>query len=566
DYKEQERSPGASQPGHCTPQMSPVEYSQLVSAQSQKMPTRNQTVLTSAYCSMPERASTQNSRAHPGTAIGFHCVESSETVSVNQHVLCADQTLWPAGAQLIELEDTQDICLPNAQRSAIPDTQNTVQEEGCWMKTLSANNTLVTFSTAQNESQRITLGDSQVALCGRPADQSPNEDHRMAWACDQTFSGDMGMPVNGDHTSYSQVKTRNGGQVLYESQMTAPSCNQNLQPSGIITFFSDQAHFGDEQRSPVADELFYGDQMIAHNGHQALFEPQMTDTCDQVDYSGLMTSSTGQNVYRGQTQGGEYTLCGYQASGDRDGQNVPVDSQMTRLNGGQAPCDLQMPNPGLSPALHGSKWANPSTVENLSLQYLQTTSPCEQPFYWSQMKTSVHQKFHPDQKGPANVEESLEPQMMSLSSQCPYVGGSPHPSSSLLAQRQPLESFSASPSVQRQLPQTESDLHTQGHGTQVKADSLKIFSCLYQGCGKTYTKSHHLLDHRRKHTGEKPYVCNKPGCPWKFFRSSDLRRHQRKHSGERTYPCAKCNKNFSRVAYLKQHERVHTQASSSTGN
>ena len=57
--------------------------------------------------------------------------------------------------------------------------------------------------------------------------------------------------------------------------------------------------------------------------------------------------------------------------------------------------------------------------------------------------------------------------------------------------------------------------------------------------------------------GEKPYKCNVTGCTWKFPRSDELNRHKRKHSGERPYLCTKCNRNFARSDHLKQHQRIH---------
>lgn len=57
--------------------------------------------------------------------------------------------------------------------------------------------------------------------------------------------------------------------------------------------------------------------------------------------------------------------------------------------------------------------------------------------------------------------------------------------------------------------------------------------------------------------GEKPYKCPVNGCMWAFSRSDELNRHKRKHTGERPYLCTQCNRNFARSDHLKQHQRVH---------
>ncbi|XP_059111818.1 Kruppel-like factor 18 [Peromyscus eremicus] len=306
---------------------------------------------------------------------------------------------------------------------------------------------------------------------------------------------------------------------------------------------------GDFQQGPnipevAKDRIIYGD--------------QMTDPQHQINHYGQTTFSRAEDIYRGQLKilGGENTHHGYQTAVYKGYQNLSVDPQVTSPIGGQPLYDWQMQTPGFKRNHHGSNKTNSSEEENL-FQSPETTASFEDTFYFSEMMTTtVDENVCPGQKRSPNVEGSHSPQRTSCGNQTPYVGGSTYPSSSFLAQIQPLGSFSVSPSGQGQLPQETSDPETLNYMSQKKDRKLKQYFCSFQNCDKAYTTLFHLKDHVRKHTGEKPYVCKELGCSWTFFRSVDLKRHQSKHSGERPYFCATCNKNFSRLWYLKKHQMI----------
>lgn len=57
--------------------------------------------------------------------------------------------------------------------------------------------------------------------------------------------------------------------------------------------------------------------------------------------------------------------------------------------------------------------------------------------------------------------------------------------------------------------------------------------------------------------GERPYACHITGCTWTFSRKDELIRHKRKHSGERPYLCPQCNKAFARSDHVRQHQKFH---------
>jgi len=74
-------------------------------------------------------------------------------------------------------------------------------------------------------------------------------------------------------------------------------------------------------------------------------------------------------------------------------------------------------------------------------------------------------------------------------------------------------------------------------------------------CGKCYQSNHHLAEHRRSHSGEKPFVCTV--CDKRFTRSSSLIVHSRIHSGENPYKCLECDKASRHFGDLYKHMTVH---------
>ena len=57
--------------------------------------------------------------------------------------------------------------------------------------------------------------------------------------------------------------------------------------------------------------------------------------------------------------------------------------------------------------------------------------------------------------------------------------------------------------------------------------------------------------------GEKPFNCPIAGCTWAFARSDELTRHKRKHNGDKPFVCEFCQRSFARSDHLTLHMKRH---------
>jgi uncharacterized Zn-finger protein len=87
---------------------------------------------------------------------------------------------------------------------------------------------------------------------------------------------------------------------------------------------------------------------------------------------------------------------------------------------------------------------------------------------------------------------------------------------------------------------------------------VKRFKCEWPACESSFSKKSGLKDHRRTHTGEKPYHCVWPDCGQCFSTMSVLHNHKLTHTGERKFHCdfAECSAKFATSSTLNTHKKL----------
>jgi len=81
-------------------------------------------------------------------------------------------------------------------------------------------------------------------------------------------------------------------------------------------------------------------------------------------------------------------------------------------------------------------------------------------------------------------------------------------------------------------------------------DEIKNFEC--DQCNLKCSSKGNLTQHKRTHSGDKPYVCDQ--CENSFGHSSALKRHKRTHSGQKPFSCEICEKRFTTRDGVQKHK------------
>ncbi|XP_055597776.1 zinc finger protein 25-like isoform X1 [Uranotaenia lowii] len=80
------------------------------------------------------------------------------------------------------------------------------------------------------------------------------------------------------------------------------------------------------------------------------------------------------------------------------------------------------------------------------------------------------------------------------------------------------------------------------------------FNC--EHCDKSFKCKAYLVNHMRRHTGEKPFPCRH--CSMTFANGTTRQRHEMNHTGDKPFQCSYCDEKFTVKRMKLEHECKHT--------
>lgn len=85
---------------------------------------------------------------------------------------------------------------------------------------------------------------------------------------------------------------------------------------------------------------------------------------------------------------------------------------------------------------------------------------------------------------------------------------------------------------------------------------MRVYNCEY--CSYSTRIGSRFADHKRTHTGERPYTC--PVCDQRFSVKSNMLRHLNNHkvTGNEGFICQVCHIPFTSLRALSNHVRQHS--------
>ena len=78
-------------------------------------------------------------------------------------------------------------------------------------------------------------------------------------------------------------------------------------------------------------------------------------------------------------------------------------------------------------------------------------------------------------------------------------------------------------------------------------------------CKKLFSRMDYLRKHQRIHTNTRPYECPEKDCGKRFILAGHLKSHLMSHSEERKFECSVCGSRFKFMGRLNEHMKSHSE-------